>query len=211
MSRHTRPTPSVPNPSTSQRSLSLDATESTSSGFSTPSSPDDPHSSSTVNVKFAPLPETRPRDRNSPSYPLGIAARSRILQQRRDVVRIPGYREPGTWSDAERRSEGCMPIEVQEEDPLEVLGKLIADKSRSLWRRATSKASSKQSDKVKDGTRSVVSETTAQKDKHTAVHSQPPSREVVPPEPSSSGPLKQTSEISKKKKSGGTTMVSSQG
>ncbi|KAI0256576.1 hypothetical protein BJV78DRAFT_290842 [Lactifluus subvellereus] len=205
MSRATRPLPPLPQPNAFTQSPSLDVAESSSSGFSTPSLPDDCQTSATVSVKFAPLPKIGPRERKASNHPLGIAARSRILQQRRDAAQMQYYRQPGIYSDLEDRSEGFIPREVEEEDPLEVLGRLIADKSKSLWRRATSKASTKQSNKVKDGTRGVVNETIAQEEKkHTAIKSRPARREGVPPISSSSTPVNETSEISKNK-SGGTT------
>jgi hypothetical protein len=202
MSRDTRPIPPLPEPksSISQRSLSPDAAESSSSCFST-SSPDDCQSSSspTVNVKFAPLPKISPRERKLSSHPIGIAARSRILQQRRDAAQTQGAPQPGIWSDVDERSERFIPLELQEEDPLDVLGRIVVEKSKLLWRRATSK---KRSDKVNDETRGiVVSETTTQEERNAAVQSPAPSRNGVPLGQSSSGPLNQTSEVSEQKRS----------
>jgi hypothetical protein len=201
-----RDTPPLPGPKSSV-SLSLDAAESSSSCFST-SSPDDYPSSPTVNVKFAPLPKISSRERKLSTHPLGLAARSRILQQqRRDAAQAQEIPQPGTWSDVDGRSETLLPLELQEEDPLEVLGRIIVEKGKSLWRRATSK---KPSDKVKDG-RGVVSETAAQEERHTAVQSPPPpSCEGVPPGQSPSGPPNQTSGVSKQK-SGGMAKASSRG
>ncbi|KAI0306684.1 hypothetical protein B0F90DRAFT_796236 [Multifurca ochricompacta] len=159
ISRTIRPLPPIPQPSSSvaQRSLSLDVPEPPSSGSSTPSLSDDSQPPleehtlrsslslpiippSIVNVKFAPLPEIGPRKRKS-NHPLGIGARSRMLQQRKEVTRVQGvYRQPRMWSDLDERSMMHTPDEAQEDDPLEVLGRLIADKSKSLWRRVASKA-----------------------------------------------------------------------
>lgn len=197
MSPTTRPLPPLPH-------TQSPAAESSSSRFSTPSCTDDCQTSATVSVKFAPLPKIGPRDRKTSTHPLGIAARSRILQQRRDAAQIiQGHRRPGIWSDLEEPSERFIPREVQEEDPLEVLGRLIADKSKSLWRRATSKASTKQSDKVKEGTRGDVNETTAQEEKHMAIQSWQARREGVPMS-SPLTPVNETSEISKNKSGGAT-------
>jgi hypothetical protein len=50
------------------------------------------------------------------------------------------YRQPPLWSeDDDERPTMRVPEEVEEEDPLEVLGRLIAGKSKSLWRRVASK------------------------------------------------------------------------
>jgi hypothetical protein len=189
-----RSIPPVSNPSASQRFVSLDAAESSSSGFSTPPS-DDGHSLPAVSVKFAPLPKIGPRERKSSTHPLGVAARPHILQQRRDAVRMQGHPRPIVWSEVDVPTERFVPIEVQEEDPLEVLGRLIADKSKSLWRRATSKTNTSKSAKVKDGTRGIDSENAAQEEE-TPV---PPCRDVATSGPSSSGPPNQTSESSKKR------------
>ncbi|KAI9446571.1 hypothetical protein H4582DRAFT_580714 [Lactarius indigo] len=154
MSRALRPLPPIPQPPLAQRS-SLDATDPPSSGSSTSALSDDcqppmkehalryavslPIIPSNTSVKFAPLPEIGPRKRRS-NYPLGVAARSQMLQQRRENARMQGiYRQPPLWSDVDERGMTHVPEEVQEEDPLEVLGKLIADKSKSLWKRVASK------------------------------------------------------------------------
>ena len=152
MSRVVRPLPPIPRSS----SASLDAVDPSSSGSSTPALSDDcqpplvdhtlryavslPIIPSTTSVKFAPLPEIGPRKRKS-NYPLGVAARSQMLQQRRENARIPGaYQQPSLWSeDPDERPTMHVPEEVEEEDPLEVLGRLIADKSKSLWRRVAFK------------------------------------------------------------------------
>jgi len=63
----------------------------------------------------------------------------------------------------------CVPDEEQE-DPLEAFLRLIADKSKSLWKRVTSKA--KQSDNT--GATTMVEE------ERDAVQSRPLNREGVP-------------------------------
>ena len=57
-----------------------------------------------------------------------------MLQQRRENQGI--YKPPPIWSDLD------VPEEVEEEDALEVLGRRIADKGKSLWRRVASKGNS---------------------------------------------------------------------
>src|SRR5258707_15765997 len=110
MSHAIRPLPPIP---TVQRS-SLDAADPSSSGSSTPASSDDfqpplpehtlrcavslPIIPPTMTVKFAPLPEISPRKRKS-NFPLGVAARSQMLQQRREHARIQNtYRHTHIWS-----------------------------------------------------------------------------------------------------------------
>ena len=150
MSHAIRPLPPIPPPL--PRS-SLDAADPSSSGSTTPALSDDsqpplaehtirysvslPTIPSTATVKFAPLPEIGPRRRRS-NYPLGVAARSQMLQQRRENTRM--YRQPLLWSeDLDERPTMHVPEEVEEEDPLEALGRLIANKSKSLWRRVAFK------------------------------------------------------------------------
>lgn len=146
MTRAIRPLPPIPQTPIINRS-SLDTAEPSSSGSSTPALSDEcqspleehalrhtvslPIIPLTTSVKFAPLPEIGPRKRRS-NHPIGIAARSQMLQQRKENAGTQGiYRKPPLWSDLEE--------EVEEKDPLEVLGRLIAGKSKSFWRRVASK------------------------------------------------------------------------
>lgn len=149
MTRAIRPLPPIPQTPLTHRS-SLDTTDPSSSGSSTPALSDEcqpsleehalrhtvslPTIPSTTSVKFAPLPEIGPRKRRS-NHPVGIAARSQMLQQRNAGTQGI-YRKPPLWSDLE------APEEVEEKDPLEVIGRLIADKSKSFWRRVASKGNS---------------------------------------------------------------------
>ena len=48
-------------------------------------------------------------------------------------------RQQGAWPDLDDRHMDFVPDEVQEEDPLEVFGRYISAKSKSLWRRVSSK------------------------------------------------------------------------
>ena len=164
-----RPLPPIPQP---QRS-SLDTADPSSSGSSTPASSDDcrppleeyalrhtvslPIIPSTTSVKFAPLPEIGPRKRRS-KYPLGVAARSQMLQQRRENQGI--YKQPPIWSDLD------APEEVEEEDALEVLGRRIADKSKSLWRRVASKSGKHATSG--DVNEETVTTTTTHEEEHAA-------------------------------------------
>jgi len=111
-----------------------------------------------------------------------------MLQQKREIRMQGVQRHPRGLDD---RQMDFIPDEVQEEDPLEVLGRFIAAKSKSLWRRVSSKG--KQSGK--DETGDVVSETTTDgEEREPLVSSRPPNREQLP---SSSDPPDDT--ISKNK------------
>ncbi|KAI9508458.1 hypothetical protein F5148DRAFT_905986 [Russula earlei] len=141
----------------------LEVSSAHSSAPSTPSLSDDSRSPSedrslrsstslritpaTVNVKFAPLPEIDPRTRSS-IRPLGVAARSGMLQPRMRTRAQDIQLEPAAH-DAENQPAVFIPQEVQEDDPLEVFGRYVADKGKSLFRRLSSKA--KQSGKGETG------------------------------------------------------------
>lgn len=89
--------------------------------------------------------------------------------------------------DLDDRQMDFIPDEVQEEDPLEVLGRFIAAKSKSLWRRV----SSKEKQSGKEETEDVVSETTTDGgDREPLDSSRPPNREQLLP--SSSDPPEDT-------------------
>ena len=100
--------------------------------------------------------------------------------------------DPHAWSGVDDRQMDFIPDEVQEEDPLEVLGRFIAAKSKSLWRRVSSKG--KQSGK--DETEGVVSETTTDGGEQKP-SSRPPIREQLLP--SSSDPPDDVGNIPKSK------------
>ena len=68
-----------------------------------------------------------------------------------------GQRHPRVWSDPDDRPMVCISDE-EEEDPLETFVRFIADKSKSLWKRVTSKT--KQSDE--DETTGIASEATVE-------------------------------------------------
>ncbi|KAI0005914.1 hypothetical protein BJV74DRAFT_4403 [Russula compacta] len=196
MSKPTRNRPLPPIPPTHAhnseglRSLSLDVGEGSSSSSSTPSTSslsDDcqpfegvcslqssislPIMPATIHVKFAPLPEIGPRIRRPNQQALGVAARSRMLQQKREIRMQAIQRHPRPWSDLDGRRVVFTPVEEREDDPLEVLGKFIADKSKSLWSEIARDEEERQA---------------------ASVQSRPPNREV----PLSSDPPNQTGEIS---------------
>jgi len=85
-----------------------------------------------------------------------------------------GQRHPRVYSDPDGRPMVCISDE-EEEDPLETFVRFIADKSKSLWKRVTSKA--KQSDE--DEATGVASGAIAVEGDQ-AVQSRPPKREAVP-------------------------------
>jgi hypothetical protein len=121
--------------------------------------------SSTANVQFAPLPEINPRERR-PTRPLGMAARSQMLQQR---TLQNGQRHSRVWSDTDDRPTVYF-SEEEEEDPLDAFMRFIADKSKSLWKRVTSKA--KQSNE--DETTGIASKAAVAESEPGAVQSRPP-------------------------------------
>lgn len=155
-----QPLPSIPksddslSPSASTRSIAslFEDCLHPSEGRSLQSSASLPIVPSSINVQFAPLPEINPRDRRS-TRPLGMAARSQMLQQRRNIQMQSGQRHPRVWSDPDDRPMVCIPDE-EEEDPLETFVRFIADKSKSLWKRVTSKT--KQSDEDETASESTV-------------------------------------------------------
>ncbi|KAF8503680.1 hypothetical protein F5888DRAFT_1020733 [Russula emetica] len=156
-------TPSIP--SSSEDCLHPSEQRSLQSSASLPIVPP------TANVQFAPLPEINPRDRRS-TRPLGMAARSQMLQQRRQIQMQNGQRHPRVWSDPDDRPMDYISDE-EEEDPLETFVRFIADKSKSLWKRVTSKA--KPSDE--DETTGIVSEANVVGERG-AVESQIPAAEA---------------------------------
>lgn len=145
----------------------------------------------TVNVQFAPLPEINPKDRKS-TRPLGMAARSQMLQQRRQIQMQTGQQHPRVWSDPDDRPVVYISDE-EEEDPLETFVHFIADKSKSLWKRVTSKA--RQSDE--DETTDIAGEATVVEGER-AVQSWPPNSEGAPVPSTSEGDSDQARRISKK-------------
>lgn len=183
-----------PQPSILQTHESLDAGQASSSSSSTPSTapstpsifddcprPLEEHSlrssmtlpiaPPTVNVQFAPLPEISPRGRKS-NHPLGVAARSRMIQQKRNLRAHP------EWSDPDDRPMVYIPDETQEDDVLDAFVRFIGDKSKSLWKRVISKA--KQSDKEEPtaAASDSNSETTNVAEEQKAVQTRPPNREM---------------------------------
>ncbi len=86
-----------------------------------------------------------------------------------------GQRNPRVWSDPDDPPMVYVSDE-EEEDPLETFVRFIADKSKSFWKRVTSKA--KQSDG--DETTGVASEATVVEGELGAVQSRPPKPEGVP-------------------------------
>ncbi|KAI0312388.1 hypothetical protein OF83DRAFT_661493 [Amylostereum chailletii] len=138
---------SMADPSSSSRSSSLSSsdvatnsvhetnykTRTVRSTCSLPTRPPSP----LPNIKFAPLPTIEPRKRKS-NVQLGVAARSRMIQQRR-AAREENQNTP-TWtqSDMEEPAVHEEPGPM-DEDPFEVFGKYVIGKGRHLWRRVSHK------------------------------------------------------------------------
>jgi len=173
-------TPSIPSPSDGcQRLSSLQCSKSL---------PDIP-ATATVNVKFAPLPKREPGDVRS-IRPLGVAARSRMLHQKKEIRMQGVQRHSSVWPDLdEDRHMDFVPDEAEEEDSLEVLGRFIAAKSKSLWRRVSSKGKQP----GKDGVLASEVPTDGEARKPLA-QSRAPNREQLPPP---SEPLDEARETSK--------------
>ncbi|THH20889.1 hypothetical protein EW146_g570 [Bondarzewia mesenterica] len=95
--------------------------------------------SSSPSITFAPLPKLAPRKRKS-TIPLGVAARSRMIQQRRMMTGGQGRPTP-IWTDLDEEAVNGPVNEVDVEDPLEVFGKYMVEKSKHLWRRVSHKGS----------------------------------------------------------------------
>jgi hypothetical protein len=94
-----------------------------------------------------------------------------MLQQRR-IQMQNSQQHPRVWSDPDDRPMVYIADE-EEEDPLETFVRFIADKSKSLWKRVTSKA--KQSDE--DETTGIASEAAVAEREPGAVQSRPPKHE----------------------------------
>lgn len=67
-----------------------------------------------------------------------------------------GQRHPRVWSDPDDRPTMVYISDEEEEDPLETFVRFITDKSKSFWKRVTSKA--RQSDE--DETTGIAGEAT---------------------------------------------------
>jgi hypothetical protein len=119
-----------------------------------------------------------------------MAARSQMLQQRRQIQMQNGQLHPRIWSDTDDRPIVYIPVE-EEEDPLESFVRFISDKSKSLWKRVTSKA--KQSDE--DETTGIAREANVvEGEEGGAVRSQIPAAEARGGGINVGGPSSQPSE-----------------
>lgn len=86
-----------------------------------------------------------------------------------------GQRHPRVWSDPDDRPMAYFSDE-EEEDPLDTFVRFIADKSKSFWKRVTSKA--KQSDEYE--TTGIAGEAAVVEGRLGAVQSRPPKHEGAP-------------------------------
>ncbi|EJD02183.1 uncharacterized protein FOMMEDRAFT_20966 [Fomitiporia mediterranea MF3/22] len=100
-------------------------------------------------VTFAPLPEIGPRQRKS-SRPIGLAARGQMLRQRRMMMAqdrfnyyveecntIPGGQRLVAESDSCNVQTQHQPGEEEDEHAFAVLGKLLGDATKVIWRRVS--------------------------------------------------------------------------
>ncbi|KAJ7286415.1 hypothetical protein C8J57DRAFT_1287583, partial [Mycena rebaudengoi] len=110
-------------------------------------------SMTSLNVRFAPLPELAPRKRRS-TTPLGIASRAQMMRRRR--AGMPGYDMDGAplpptppiWAEDEidRHTERVLaerqdkpPRERDIDDPFLTLGKMVKGASKQLWYKINNK------------------------------------------------------------------------
>ncbi|KAJ7029348.1 hypothetical protein C8F04DRAFT_42124 [Mycena alexandri] len=108
-------------------------------------------SSTSLNVKFAPLPQIAPRKRRS-TAPLGIASRGAMMRRRR--AGMPGYDMNGDplpptpmWTDEEvqrhtqaiiaERSGQTPPRDI--DDPFMTLGRIMKGAGKQFWRKVNKK------------------------------------------------------------------------
>ncbi|KAJ7766683.1 hypothetical protein B0H16DRAFT_1522206 [Mycena metata] len=108
-------------------------------------------SSTSLNVKFAPLPQIAPRKRRS-TAPLGIASRGAMMRRRR--AGMPGYDMNGDplpptpmWTDEEvqrhtqaiiaERNGQTPPRDI--DDPFMTLGRLVKGAGKQFWRKVNKK------------------------------------------------------------------------
>ncbi|TFK54687.1 hypothetical protein OE88DRAFT_1731999 [Heliocybe sulcata] len=120
-------------------SLSIPSTE-LHTARSLPSLPT--HSNGST-VKFAPLPVAeKPRSRH-PSFQYGVGSRSQILRNRRLMQEMQAAAERGetiyVTDGGETVTVSTISSPTKEEDPVIVLGRRMADVSRSLWRKVARK------------------------------------------------------------------------
>ncbi|KAJ7706924.1 hypothetical protein B0H17DRAFT_1034856 [Mycena rosella] len=123
-------------------------------------------STSSLNVKFAPLPQLAPRKRRS-TAPLGIASRALMMRRRR--AGMPGYDMNGdplpAWTDeeVERHTQRILaersgqPLREREgDDPFLTLGKMVKGAGKQFWRKVNNKRPGEGEEKEKDAGGGVV-------------------------------------------------------
>ncbi|KAJ6531561.1 hypothetical protein DFH09DRAFT_1182777 [Mycena vulgaris] len=105
-------------------------------------------SMSSLNVKFAPLPQLAPRKRRS-TTPLGVASRAQMMRRRR--AGMPGYDmngdplppTPPMWTEEEvqRHAQRVLAERAGQspqrdiDDPFLTLGKMVKGAGKQLWRK----------------------------------------------------------------------------
>jgi len=132
----------IPSSSEGGSSSSTSSSQASPTGIldHTPSTRTSTSSLRSQNVQFAPLPEIAPRKRKS-SAPLGMAARRQLAERRRQrLIEMNGN---PMWTDEEmeqqaRRSSGQREY-TEDDDPFLVLGKLVKDAGRQLWKKMSNK------------------------------------------------------------------------
>ncbi|KAJ8455012.1 hypothetical protein ONZ45_g19084 [Pleurotus djamor] len=175
---HARPSSSsssTDSPLTGSPTMSIlafpNASDSSSSTESAGLSP-----TTTLNVRFAPLPDLSKRKKRY-HQPLGVAARSEIMRKRKAALAGAEYGASGeqdpTWSESDgqhqhhrhHRSHPRRTImgdneEELLEDPFITLGKMVKGASKSLWRKVSHKRTEKGDEGEEGGRKSLEVEVT---------------------------------------------------
>ncbi|KAJ8522399.1 hypothetical protein ONZ45_g1060 [Pleurotus djamor] len=130
----------------------------------------------TLNVRFAPLPDLSKRKKRY-HQPLGVAARSEIMRKRKAALAGAEYGASGeqdpTWSESDgqhqhhrhHRSHPRRTImgdneEELLEDPFITLGKMVKGASKLLWRKVSHKRTEKGDEGEEGGRKSLEVEVT---------------------------------------------------
>ncbi|KAA1469233.1 hypothetical protein DENSPDRAFT_834807 [Dentipellis sp. KUC8613] len=104
-------------------------------------------------IVFAPLPVTEPRRRKS-NVQLGVAARSRMLAQRRAMREEALRQQQPMWTELDEKAVNGQDREEDMEDPLALFGRYLAGKSKGLWRKVSQKGGREEIESTKGRPRS---------------------------------------------------------
>ncbi|KAG6880236.1 hypothetical protein C0992_003002 [Termitomyces sp. T32_za158] len=212
---------SLEDPGLSSTSSSL---TSSSTGILSPSSQGSSTSSleGKLNVKFAPLPELTPRKRRY-AAPLGVAARSQMVLQRRQMRGVHHNHPVWTEEELERQRELAMEegwrrqnqhhlvYEDDEEDPFIVFGRMVKDAGKTILRKVSVKDLSRKDkkdmlEKVNEHETGLDEALTSKKGQRPTPVVQPTQVQVSPAPPTISTPIFTPSAISTQSSSTGSNV-----